>query len=137
LGCSCGICAAETTLIATPQGERRITDIAVGDVVYGLRDAQLTTVRVVRVSRRAVFHHSVVRVTLQSGRVVQMSAGHPTLEGRDFGVLRAGDEIGGVRVDRAETVPYDGAFTYDLLTDGDDGAYVADGTLVGSTLAGP
>ena len=75
-----------------------------------------------------------MRVTLRTGRVLEMSAGHPTYDGEPFGELCAGDALGGSSVDRVELVPYAGRYTYDLLTDGDRGAYVAAGVLTGSTL---
>ncbi len=67
LVCQIGICASADTRIATPEGERRITAIAVGDIVYGMRDGQLAPVPVLRVSRTHVCNHSVVRVTLRAG----------------------------------------------------------------------
>jgi hypothetical protein len=75
-----------------------------------------------------------VHVGLANGRVVEMSARHPTITGQPFGALSTGDLLGGVRIVSVAQVPYEGAFTYDILTDGDRGAYVADGVLVGSTL---
>ena len=129
-------CAAANTPIATPSGERSISEIEVGDLVYGARRAQLVPVRVLRVSRVKVSHHSMVRVTLEGGRVLEMSAGHPAMGGRRFGELAPGDLLGGTGVVGAETVPYKGEYTYDLLPDSDEGSYVASGTLVGSTLYG-
>jgi len=132
-GCGCGICAAEHTLVATPSGEREISAIEVGDPVYGMRDGQLVPVRVLRATRTRVWNHTMVRVTLRSGRAVEMSAGHPTVAGGRFGGLATGDDLGGGTIVRTDVVPYAGSHTYDLLTDGDQGAYVASGVIVGST----
>jgi hypothetical protein len=135
LRCAWGaVCAAADTPIATPSGERPIAEIRVGDVVYGRRDGALVPVRVVRVSQTRVYQHTLVRVTLRNGRTVSMSAGHPTAEGLRFADLQAGAMLGGAEVVGREVVPYEGAATHDLLTDGEDGAYVAAGVLVGSTL---
>jgi hypothetical protein len=132
--CSCAHCAAEDTLIATPEGERAIVDVAEGDLVWGARGAALVPVRVLRVSRTRVWHHHMVRITLAGGRAVEMSAGHPTAGGGRFGDLAPGASLGGAIVERSDTVPYAGSHTYDLLTDGNQGAYVAGGVLVGSTI---
>jgi hypothetical protein len=133
-GCFCGVCAAGNTPIATPSGERAISDLAVGDIVYGMRHEQLVPVRVLLASRTAVSHHSLIHVVLRNGRVLEMSAGHPTIDGAHFGTLVGGDDLGGAIVESTSIVAYDGSYTYDLLTDGDRGAYVAAGVLVGSTL---
>ena len=128
------VCAAADTPIATPTGERPIASLAVGDVVYGPRDGALAPVRVTAISRTRVWRHTLVRVHLGNGRVVEMSAGHPTVDGSRFGALTRGATLGGAAVRSTEVIDYDGSHTYDILTDGDRGAYVAAGVLVGSTL---
>lgn len=128
------VCAAADTPIATPTGERPIASLAVGDVVYGRRDGALTPVRVTAVSRTRVWRHTLVRVHLGNGRTVEMSAGHPTVEGSRFGALTQGATLGGAEVQATAVIDYDGSHTYDIVTDGDRGAYVAAGVLVGSTL---
>jgi hypothetical protein len=67
--------------------------------------------------------------------VLDISALHPTADGRTFGDLRDGDLLGGVDILRTAIVPYEHAFTYDVLPDSDTGAYFAGGVLIGSTLA--
>ena len=76
-------------------------------------------------------------MTLETGRVLLISPGHPTAEGGMFAELRAGARLGERRVVAAALVPYPHAFTYDILPDSDSGTYVAAGALVGSTLAAP
>jgi len=83
-----------------------------------------------------VSDHRVVRVELESGRILEISPGHPTADGRTFGDLRAGDRLDGARVVSAELVPYMHGFTYDILPASDTGTYVAGGALIGSTLTG-
>jgi hypothetical protein len=76
-----------------------------------------------------------MRVTLATGAVLDISAGHPTIDGRTFGDLHAGDELDGVAISSSESIPYAHDATYDILPDSDSGAYFAGGVLIGSTLA--
>jgi hypothetical protein len=78
--------------------------------------------------------HEVVRVALDTGAVIEVSAGHPAGDGRRVGDLRAGDEIDGVRVVATERVPYAGARTHDILPASRTGTYFAGGLLLRSTL---
>ena len=71
---------------------------------------------------------------LADGRVVRASPGHPLVDGRELGSLRAGDLFDGSRVIAATVERYDVGFTYDLLASGRTGAYVADGVVLASTL---
>jgi hypothetical protein len=73
---------------------------------------------------------------MANGVVLEISAVHPTADGRTIGALRDGDELDGVRVKESRTVPYGYDATYDILPDSDSGAYFAGGVLIGSTLAG-
>jgi hypothetical protein len=129
------VCAAADTPIATPDGERAISTLAPGDLVYGARDGQLVPVPVLRVSSTPVSGHTLVRLTLASGRTLEMSAGHPTADGRPFDALRVGDAMDAEVIVAIDRVPYAGDHTWDILPASDDGTYVAAGVLVGSTLA--
>lgn len=128
-------CASPDTMIATPSGERRIADLVIGDLVYSADEGSLRAVPLVRVTQTPVADHRVVHVELDTARVLEISPGHPTADGRWFADLRAGDRLDGARVVSAELVPYLYGFTYDVLPDSDTGTYVAGGVLVGSTLA--
>jgi len=130
------VCAAPDTMIATPSGERAIADLQVGDLVYSADDGALTIVPLAAVHRTPVDDHRVVRLTLETGRVLEISPGHPTADGRFFGELRAGDRLDGTLVLSAELVPYAHDATYDILPSSDTGTYVAGGALIGSTLSG-
>lgn len=77
-----------------------------------------------------------MRVELTNGSVLEISAPHPTADGRTFGELRTNDLLGGVRIGRVVVVPYEHAFTYDILPASDSGTYYAGGVLIGSTLGG-
>jgi hypothetical protein len=131
------VCASPDTMIATPSGERLIADLVVGDLVYSADEGMLHAVPLSAVFHTPVTDHRVVHVVLETGRVLEISPGHPTADGRSFGDLRAGDRLDGTLVVSAELVPYLHGFTYDILPASDTATYVAGGALIGSTLATP
>ncbi|HEX9559924.1 MAG TPA: hypothetical protein VGA76_01690 [Candidatus Dormibacteraeota bacterium] len=134
----CPICLAAATLIATPGGEVRITDIKAGTIVWtAAGDGSRITAPVIVVGSMVVpSGHLMVHVVLADGRELLVSPGHRTADGRPLGSLAIGDELGGSKVTLWELVPYDGARTYDLLPAGPTGTYWANGILLSSTLAG-
>jgi hypothetical protein len=133
----CPVCASPDTPIATPTGERPISDLRVGDLVYSVEDGAIVPVPLVAVGRTPVARHRVVRVVLAGGRRLEISAGHPTADGRTFGDLRAGGRLDGHEIVSVELVPYTHPFTYDVLPGSPSGTYFAAGALVGSTLRAP
>ncbi len=130
------ICASPDTPIATPSGDRPIVSLRVGDLVYSVDGAAVKAVPLVLVHRTAVEQHRVVRVKFSNGTKLEISAGHPTADGRTFGDLRAGGMLDQKRIQSAELVPYGHEYTYDILPDSDSGTYFAGGELIGSTLQG-
>jgi hypothetical protein len=76
-----------------------------------------------------------MRITLSNGVRLEISAPHPTADGRSFGQLGVGDSLAGLDVVDVEAVPYSYSFTYDILPDSDTATYFAGGALIGSTLA--
>lgn len=133
-GCPQCVCAAPDTPIATPSGERAIAELRPGDLVFSWHRGALQAVPIARVHREPVRDHQVVRVRFESGRVLNISAGHATADGRTFGQLRVGDWLAGTRVSAVAIVSYPFQFTYDILPMSDTGSYVAGGVLIGSTL---
>jgi hypothetical protein len=127
-------CAAPWTRIETPVGPRAIAELSVGDLVYSIENGARVVVPVSRTVRREVHHHAVVRVTLASGAVLEISGRHPTADGRPFSSLQPGDRLGDAEVVSVETEAYDQPFTYDVLPASESGAYFVEGALVGSTL---
>jgi hypothetical protein len=108
----------------------------VGDLVYSVDGRAVAVVPIRAVQSVAVTNaHRISRVTLAGGAVLEISAGHPTADGRVFGDLHAGDELGGLRVENVvQAAPYAHPFTHDILPDSSSGAYFAAGALIGSTL---
>jgi hypothetical protein len=129
-----GVCASPDTPIATPTGSVPIADLGVGDLVYSVEHEAIVTVPIVRVSRTPVMKHHVMRIALEDGAVLEISRGHPTADGRTFAVLRPGDLLDGQAITSAELIPYEHAFTYDILPASETGTYYAGGALIGSTL---
>ncbi len=132
---NCPICAAPDTLIATPQGERSIASLRVGDLVYSVEHEAIVVVPIVRTGSTRVTSHHVVRVVLNDGRVIEMSPGHPTANGRSFAELSKGSVFDERHtVASVQVVPYAHDRTYDILPGSETGTYFAAGALVGSTL---
>jgi hypothetical protein len=138
-GCIGGCpCTAATTPVATPTGERPISELRVGDLVYSVDRGAFVVVPIKLVHRTPVpATHRVVEVKLAHGAVLHVTPNHPTADGRTFGDLARGDRLDGTPVVAVRVIPYGQAFTYDILPDSDSGAYVAGGVLIGSALAAP
>jgi hypothetical protein len=132
----CPACASPDTPIATPTGERAIAELRVGDLVYSVENQSIAVVPIARIGRTAVEHHQVVGLTLRDGRRLEISAGHPTADGRTFADLRAGGELDGHAIESLSLVPYAHPFTYDILPASETGTYFAADALIGSTLLG-
>src|SRR5712692_1213008 len=134
----CPICLADSTLIATPGGNVRVTAIKAGMLVWtAAGDGTRIAAPVVEVGSMVVpTGHLMVHLRLSDGRELLVSPGHRTADGRPLGSLALGDELDGSRIALWELVPYGGARTYDLLPAGPTGMYWANGILLSSTLAG-
>jgi hypothetical protein len=105
-----------------------------GDLVYSVDGNAIVAVPIKSVNVNPVVGHHVLRIALASGVVLEISAMHPTADGRTLAVLGPGAELDGVKVLSVEQVPYAHAHTYDILPDSDTGTYYAGGVLIGSTL---
>jgi hypothetical protein len=128
------VCAAPDTPVATPDGDRPMADLAVGDLVYSVHERAIVAVPLTRVHQTPVSDHEVVRVVLSSGRTLEVSAPHPTADGRTFGDLGAGDLLDGVPIVSVEPIAYPHGFTHDILPASETGTYFAAGVAIGSTL---
>jgi hypothetical protein len=102
--------------------------------VYSVDENAVRAVPVVRVKQQLVKHHHVVRVTTSDGRTLEVSAGHPTADGRTFGDLRTHELLDGHAIESVEMIPYLHDATYDILPASDTGTYFAAGMQIGSTL---
>lgn len=133
----CPICLVAGTTISTPDGPIPVDRLRVGMPIWTLGpDGGRQLARVQSVGHVPMpLGHDAVDVALADGRHVTASAGHPTLDGRALGQLRAGDILDGSRVIAAHLIHLHDSGTYDVLPSGDSGAYWANGILMRSTLA--
>jgi hypothetical protein len=134
IGCPSCPCASPGTPIATPSGERPIAELRPGDFVYSVHDGAIVAVPIARASKNPVAGHYVLRIRLETGVTLEISAMHPTADGRTLALATPGSELGGVRVLAVDEIPYAEAYTYDILPESDTGSYFAAGALIGSTL---
>jgi hypothetical protein len=132
-----GVCLSPDTPIATPEGEVPVASLHAGDIVMSMDHGKLRPTPLLRVSHTPVINHHVVSVTLANGRVLHVSEGHPTAEGRLFRDLAPGDRLGDETVVSVQSIAYDHDATYDIEPASDTATYVAGGALIGSTLRFP
>jgi len=134
---NCPICLAAGSLISTPNGEVRVTEVKVGMLVWtasagGSRIAK----PVLEIGNTQVpAGHLMVHLVLADGRELLASPGHRTADGRQLGSLARGDSLDGSTIGTWELVPYSGDHTYDLLPAGETGTYWVNGILLSSTLS--
>ena len=133
----CPICLAAATMIATPSGPVRVTDVRAGMLVWtASADGRQVATSVLEVGNTPVpAGHMMVRLVLADGREVLASPGHHTADGRALGALSAGDRLDGSTITTWELVPYAGIRTYDILPAGPTASYWANGIPLASTLA--
>src|SRR5450756_739991 len=132
----CPICLAAATLISTPNGDIRVTEIKPGMMVWTANaDGARIAEPVLEVgSIRVPAGHLMVHLVLADGRELLASPGHRTADGRALGSLAVGDPLDGSTITQWELVAYSGDRTYDLLPAGPTGSYWANGILLSSTL---
>ncbi len=130
------ICLTKGTLIDTPGGAMPIEQLHQGMTVWTIDDSGGRVAAGVAETIMTVVPTSfqVVKVTLNDGRSVTTSPGHPTAEGRALSDYHVGDTLDGALVITVEHVTYNGGATYDLLPAGAAGLYWANGVLLKSTL---
>jgi hypothetical protein len=132
----CPICAAPDTPIATPGGERAISELAPGDLVYSVDETGIIVVPILRAGSTPVANHRVVEIALSDGTLLRVSPGHPTADGRTFAALLDGGMLDADHaVVSARLVPYTEPRTFDILPASQSGAYFAGGALIGSSLS--
>jgi len=132
----CPICLAAATLISTPNGDVRVTEIKPGMVVWtASADGARIAAPVLEIGNTQVpAGHLMVHLVLADGRALLASPGHRTADGRALGSLAVGDSLDGSTITQWELVAYSGDRTYDLLPAGPTGSYWANGILLSSTL---
>jgi hypothetical protein len=132
----CPICLAASTLIATPGGDVRVTDLVPGMTVWtATRDGERVAVKILEIGSTPVpATHLMVSLRLADGRALLASPGHRLADGRQLGEVAVGQALDGSTISQWELVPYGSDRTYDLLPAGPTGTYWADGILLSTTL---
>jgi hypothetical protein len=124
---TCPICLPSGTLISTPDGPMPVEKLdAAGNRIEGA---------IVKISKTLVpVPFLMVKLSLEDGRSITASPGHPSAAGQALGEYKVGDTLDGAKVIIVENVLYNGLATYDILPSGKTGQYWANGILLGSTL---
>jgi len=132
---TCPICLAKGTIIDTPNGPVPVEELRNGIAVWTVDDSGKRVAAVVIETAITPLPSSfqLVRVSLDNGRTVTASPGHPAAEGRALVDYKVGDTLDGGLVVAVEYVPYNGS-TYDLLPSGTTGLYWANGILLKSSI---
>jgi hypothetical protein len=133
---TCPICLAKGTLIATPGGPIPVEKITVGMIVWTIdKTGRRIPANVITTTMTPVpAGFQLVRTTLDDGRTVTASPGHPAADGKPLGEFHTGEPLDGGRIVAVEMVTYNGTATYDLLPAGGTGIYYADRIILKSTL---
>lgn len=132
----CPVCLSGSTLISTPDGQVDVKNLNVGMKVWSQDEfGHKTIATILQTGKTPVAPtHQMVHITLDDGRKLIASQGHPTTDGRYLGDLKVGDLLDGSKIIRIVLTNYDENYTYDILPSGPTGSYWADGILLKSTL---
>ena len=132
----CPICLSSKTKIATNNGQKVVTELKTGDLVWSQdKSGNRVLVPIQATSNRQVpLGTKLLAFTLADGRHILISPSHPTSSGELFSDIRVGQLLDGVKVDKITNVDYNDGYTYDILPRSDAGTYWANDILVGSTL---
>ena len=133
----CPICLSENTYIDTPKGYVPIKDLQKGMTVWTVDTTGSRNIGIIlETTRREVpSTHTMIHLTLNDGRELFASPGHPLADGRAIDSIVEGDNVDGASAVKVQWIPYGGKATYDILPSGGSGLYWANGILVKSTLA--
>jgi hypothetical protein len=136
---TCPICLAKGTLIDTPDGSVQVEDLHIGQLVW-TRDGEGKQVAepVLKVSRTPVpADFQILKITLDDGRTITASPGHPTSEMKALSEYRVGDTLDSGRILNVQQLRYNNDATCDILPDGSSGLYWANNILLMTTLSQP
>jgi len=133
---TCPICLAKGTLIDTPSGMVPVEQLRQGMLVWTLDGSgkRVAASIIQTVATPVPQSFMVVKITLEDGRKISASQGHPSAERKALGDYRVGDILDGSRVVATERVDYSGGATYDILPAVGAGLYWANGILLMTTL---
>jgi hypothetical protein len=133
---TCPICLAKSTLIDTPLGPIPVEGLRQGMVVWTQdvsgEKIEATLIKTTRTPVTGNF--LMIKLTLDDGRMITASPGHPTAENLPLESYGVNNNIDGSEIMEIEKIEYSQQFTYDILPLGQTGLYWANGILLKSTL---
>ncbi len=131
-------CLPGETKIATPRGEKRISELATGDTVWTAdKTGKRVAAPLVAVNKvNPGDDHQMVCIELADGRSLKATPEHPSAdENRSIDQFNIGHVMDGSSVVKKYYMPYGEPHTFDILPAGETGTYWAKGVLIGSTLS--
>lgn len=145
---TCRPCFTGGVPVLTPSGQRPIRDLKAGDEVVSLNPATgaRVTARVSRIHVRQVQEY--LRVSLEDGRVLQVTENHPFFDPRQgtyrkIGLFRPGERLHQplaqpqtATIGSIERIP-EKTTVYNLTVDGDFQNFIVEGILVHNKMPQP
>lgn len=134
---TCCHCLSKGTMILTSEGLREVEKVKVGDRVYSVNKSGKKVLRsIINTAKvKAGNNHKMLFIELANGISIKMSVEHPDKNGLPMIEAVKKGELNGIEIKDISLVSYMNRYTYDLLTDGENGVYFANGILLGSTLS--
>lgn len=134
--CSRCKCLPGDAAIATPDGERPVRDLSIGDRIWTeTREGRRIAAPIVeRTQVPAPPGHRMLELVLEDGRVVRASPTHPAADGAPLETFTIGTELDGSRVRQSRLLSGSVDATWDVLPAGETGIYWVGGVRVRSTL---
>lgn len=119
------------TPIKTTYGHENIGTLRPGDTIWSLVAGKPELVPILMALKiRVPIDQTMVELRLDDGTLLEATPHHPTVDGRQLGDLKVGDELDGRTVVSTEIVPWPEEYKYDIVPDSDSGAYLANGVWV-------
>jgi hypothetical protein len=123
-------------MIETPNGSVNVKELIQGMKIF-TQDAdgnQIVGIILKTGKTLVQSDHKMIHIVLADKRELYASPDHPTTDGRILGELVVGENLDGSVIRIAETIPYSGKYTYDILPSGATGNYWADEILMKTTI---
>ncbi len=129
-------CLPSYAMIDTPFGEKRVTELQVGDPIWSVDEFGIQKPAVILLTNKHAVSptHQMLKTTFEDGRILTASPSHPLLNYQDFDSLVETEGYNNSYVTKIEKFNYKEEFTYDILPSGSTGTYWANKVLIGSTL---
>ncbi|MEM8889918.1 MAG: Hint domain-containing protein [Bacteroidota bacterium] len=133
------LCLSPETKIATPDGEKAVSQLKEGDWVLTQNSLKQTEAQPILWLRQAEVYddHKMLHLCLEDGKELRLSPSHPDQSYKAMESLKVGEYYNGVRIISSQLIPYGKKYTWDILPGGETGLYKANGIWVGSTLFNP